>query len=670
MDRIYPGLFALFALILGTVIQADAATYYVRTDGGTATQCTGLVDAPYTGSGNAQPCAWTHPFWALDNSGQWKLKGGDTLVISAGSYCMGYGAPNTDWCEAEGAFDCHLPPLPSGPSPSQPTRIVGAGWDQGCSNPPELWGAERPWQVLSLEETDNALIACLELTDHSGCVEFHANPQIECTRDTPPFGDWASNGISASDSANVTLQNLNIHGFAAGGIRAGRLTDWTVENVRIAGNGWVGWDGDIYDSDANTGTLKFKHFTVEWNGCAESYPDETMNNCWAQSAGGYGDGLGTGETGGHWVFEDAVFRHNTSDGLDLLYARLSSQIDLRRTQAYGNAGDQIKVNGPTRIENCLMRSDCGFFNGKSFTYNVDDCRAGGSALAFNLRQGTDVSVVNSTLTGQGDCLIIGECDDGTCSGSETITIENNVFMGNPDFMDPTDTTCYIWLDENNFYDLQIDYNVVYNLKSGGIGLSAHDISQDPQVVDATLASFDGHLNAGSPAIDSGLPVGSLGGLIPDHDLEKLSRPKGSGVDRGAYEYTAEACSTDIKANGSDNPITVTPADSVSIRISLDPGQRNGATADWWIAVNTSFDPPACWYTYVYPTGWSQGINRCIQTKLFELNSLQVMNMALPKGNYTFYFAIDNPDGLATGPWWGIDSVQVRVRGLAEERRVP
>ena len=36
-------------------------------------------------------------------------------------------------------------------------------------------------------------------------------------------------------------------------------------------------------------------------------------------------------------------------------------------------------------------------------------------------------------------------------------------------------------------------------------------------------------------------------------------------------------------------------------------------------------------------------------------------MTLPVGNYTFYFAVDDPDGMATGPWWGMDSVEVTVQ---------
>ena len=240
------------------------------------------------------------------------------------------------------------------------------GWDQGCSDPPELWGAERPWQLISLDGTSNAVIGCLELTDHSGCVEHHENSQVRCERDIPPFGDWASDGIYAADSSNVTLKNLNIHGFASSGIRAGRISDWTVTDVRIAGNGWVGWEGDLDGDDSNSGILHFKNWVVEWNGCSESYPGKMPDNCWAQTAGGYGDGVGTGATGGHWIIEDSVFRYNTSDGLDLLYARLpGSQIEIRRSMAYGNAGNQIKVNGPTLIENSLMVGNCGFFDGKA-----------------------------------------------------------------------------------------------------------------------------------------------------------------------------------------------------------------------------------------------------------------------------------------------------------------
>ncbi|MCP4217295.1 MAG: hypothetical protein GY765_21810, partial [bacterium] len=353
-------------------VEAAATTYYIRTDGGTADQCTGTTDAAYPGSGSNQPCAWSHPFWALDSGGNWRIQGGDTIIIASGSYMMGYGAPNTSGlCEASYAYECNLPPLPSGPDSANPTRILGKGWDSGCAAPPELWGTQRTWSIFDLTGSSNVHIGCLDITDHSGCIEFHADSSVTCERNTYPFGDWASDGIVASDSSSVTLKDLDIHGLAEVGIRAGRLTDWTIDNVRVAGNGWAGWDGDIDGNDSNGGTLTFDQLLVEWNGCGESYPGKEPLNCWAQTAGGYGDGLGTGATGGHWIFRDCIFRYNTSDGLDLLYARVDgSQIDIQRMQSYGNAGNQLKLNGNAQVENSLLVGNCGYFDGKSFTYNV------------------------------------------------------------------------------------------------------------------------------------------------------------------------------------------------------------------------------------------------------------------------------------------------------------
>ena len=573
----------------------SGTTYYIRPDGGTAGQCTGTSDAPYPGSGTNQPCAWAHPFWALDGGGNWKIQGGDTIIIAEGSYKMGYGAPNTSWCDAEGAYGCVLPPLPSGPNSANPTRILGKGWNSGCSAPPELWGSQRPWQIIDLTGSSNVYIGCLEITDHSNCVEFHANGAVSCERDTYPYGDWASEGIIATDSANVTLKNLDIHGLASTGIRAGRISNWTVEDVRIAGNGWAGWDGDVEGDDSNSGTISFKRFTVEWNGCGETYPGGQPHNCWSQTAGGYGDGFGTGTTGGHWIFEDSIFRYNTSDGLDLLYARNSgSRIEIKRTMSYGNAGNAIKVNGPTSIENSLMIGNCGFFHGKSFTYNVDDCRALGSPLSFSLRKGATFSLVNSTIVGQGDCLMGGECDDNSCDGSETIIIQNNAFQGYADYLDPEDTTCYLWLEPFNLFDLRMDYNILYNVKiADQLTLSAHELQQKPMFVNDTLESFDGHLKSGSPAIDSGLAVGSLNGLIPNNDLENNSRPGGAGVDRGAYEYQSGGNTPSITVTspnggetwqaGSTHAVTWTSTGTVG-NVKIQYSVNNGST---WTTIVSS-----------------------------------------------------------------------------------
>ena len=72
--------------------------------------------------------------------------------------------------------------------------------------------------------------------------------------------------------------------------------------------------------------------------------------------------------------------------------------------------------------------------------------------------------------------------------------------------------------------------------------------------------------------------------------ESFISPDGvAWTDTTARDKTANVClkaygglsplQLDIKANGSDGPITVTPADAVSIKISLIPGYKAGQAAD-------------------------------------------------------------------------------------------
>jgi len=115
---------------------------------------------------------------------------------------------------------------------------------------------------------------------------------------------------------------------------------------------------------------------------------------------------------------------------------------------------------------------------------------------------------------------------------------------------------------------------------------------------------------------------------------------------------------DIKANGSDGPIVVLPNAPLSVSVDLNPGEYEGQSSDLWIAANTPFAPPFDWYTYLYPTGWLPGLNLCVQTRLFPFSGFEVLNMTLPPGNYTFYFAVDAPDGMLTAEW--LDYVVVNV----------
>ncbi len=505
-----------FLALLAT--QSNAATYFVRTDGGSTEQCTGLADAPYPGSGVAQACAWDHPFRALPPHRTPRITSGDTLRIAGGSYMIGLGAPETSECEPFAAFDCVMPSIPSG------VRVLG-----DCSNPPELWGNDRVEQVIDLTGSNDVELVCLEITDHSGCVESHSG-SIACNRDDPPFGPWAARGIYAQDSARVVLRDLDIHGLAAAGVHAGRLTDWTVQDVRIAANGWVGWDGDIAGDDSNTGVFRFTRWTVEWNGCGETYPDEQPYQCWAQTAGGYGDGVGTGDTTGRWIIEESAFLHNTSDGLDLLYGRPGSSIEIRRTIAAGNAGNQIKTTGPTTIENSVVVGNCGFFDANAATHHVDHCRASGNALALFAYRGDRVTITNSTIAGEGDCLALVGCrEGGGCDGSENFVFRNNLFYGVTEFADVTDRPCLIYVQDVPSHVVDADYSLVDGVKVE-VCFGAHDLCGLPAgVLGASIDTFDGRLLATSLAIDRGTTTNAPA-------IDFTGAPRDERPDIGAYEF--------------------------------------------------------------------------------------------------------------------------------------
>ena len=247
----------LLAATVLTGTDASAATsFYIRADGGDASQCTGKADARYSGSGTNQACAWKHPFIAFPPGGTPRIAGGDTLYIKSGSYMMGLGAPGATMCHQSWSWDCFMSAVPSGPSSTQPTRILGQG-----SPAPELWGTERAGMVLNLQGSSNVEVSNLEITDHESCIDNHCHggacsgEVLKCKRDSAPYGKWSSTGISARDSKNVKLTDVNVHGMANRGVYAARLTDWTMTRLTIRGNGWAGWDGDIPDDDTNYGQI-------------------------------------------------------------------------------------------------------------------------------------------------------------------------------------------------------------------------------------------------------------------------------------------------------------------------------------------------------------------------------------------------------------------------------
>ena len=435
-------------VVLNMSMLSEATTYYARPDGGTPTQCNGMFDAPNPDFSGQKNCAFKHPWYATGynydtNHGVFvagKMVGGDTLIAD-GSFMFGYDNKVLfPECYYGWPYDCHTKALPSGLA-GQPTRILGKGWDTGCTKKAEFWGTEKT-SVLYLSGSSNIELKCLDLTDHEDCTEFHG-----CNRDVAPYGMWAGTGLIASDSSNVLLENVDVHGFAHTGIHAGRLTNWTMNNVLIRGNGWVGWDGDIgANISSNSGTIKFINSSIEYNGCAEGYPDKTtVLTCRGQSGGGYGDGLGTHSTGGNWIFENTDFIANTSDGLDLLYMNSAGTVSITGGTFEHNAGNQIKTNSITTLTGALVGGDCAYFTRAGFpdTVGVDSCRAMGNAISLGC-QAKPQTLSNLTVTGEGDVLLLAGSGCNT-----TINVSNSSFTGGLQYGAGGDMVAFYYPDNSN-----------------------------------------------------------------------------------------------------------------------------------------------------------------------------------------------------------------------------
>lgn len=528
----------IFSFLL--ITEASAATFYVRSDGGTRAQCTGKADAAYPGSGQQQACAFRHPFEALppnantSNPTAPAIAGGDTLIVKRGSYEMGSGAPGASaWpaCNPNWTWDCAMPSIPSGPSSSQPTRILGEGWDRGCPAAPELWGSGRPRHILSLDKSSNVVVGCLEITDHSSCIEGHpgGSGSSACNRNTPPFGPWAPLGIYAVDSSNVRLHDVKIHGLANAGIKAGRLRDWTLERVKLLANGWAGWDGDLGSgSSSNSGQILFREVEVGWSGCNEQYPGGQITGCWGQQGGGYGDGLGTARTGGNWVIVDSHFHHNTQDGLDLLYADGTGSITVERSRFEGNAGNQAKLAGNSRVVNSIINGNCSYFNGKYNMTSGDHCRAMGNALSLNLTPGTSSTVSYTSIASEGDCAVLATGGDA----SSRIRVQNSLVVGYTAWVRGDTPSCLAyWEGGTSGAAVSFANTLVRNVR-GDACPAGTLCGRDPKIADARLATFNP-----MPLVDSPLR-GAANGALDATRVDYLGKPRPTfgGYDIGAYQY--------------------------------------------------------------------------------------------------------------------------------------
>jgi hypothetical protein len=451
-------------------------TWYVRPDGGTryssnvAGQCDGKGDAPYSGSGVNQHCAfkdvrmlWSDGSYNYGTSFPgwgWVIAGGDTVIIRGSigtgvSYRVGQNSP-TSYCDSTGCWGIAgdqgasgPPPVPSGMS-GQPTRILGENY-ASCSaqnSRTQLHGGWAVGSVFNVAGSAYVEVQCLDLTDFADCGHLAGayGSQYVCAL---PAYDYANQGLLTDNTAtNITLTNIRIHGLAQDGIHGATGGGWVVNGLEILGNSNAGWNNDDGSGTTGVGTLSVTNYNISWNGCVEEYPivdPLPYHYCTDQSSGGYGDGFGTSTVtspppGWQVSFDQGIVAYNTQDGLDALHvAGAGSTLTVTRTLAYGNEGQQIKAGAGAQatLQNNVIVGNCEAMQSQTIPGTpagfgaqlLSPCRAGNTAVLLYVNPGLPAKYQDNTLFSEGSIGVEVEYGGTDQGPTNTLLFNNNVFVG-------------------------------------------------------------------------------------------------------------------------------------------------------------------------------------------------------------------------------------------------
>jgi Putative Ig domain len=567
-------------------------TWYIRSDGGTNTQCTGKTNAAYPGSGSGQACAFNHPYQMLDSSGNWSsFASGDTIQFAdsasaSHTYYMGEqnSGVGTDWSAqislcAKGANNgtgCILPAPPSGTA-SQHTRILGqnAGSCHDSAhthlvNPTVLSGIDNAFAVLDTRGTNYVDISCIEVTQPDTCTTIQGSGQCSSTSNYVHYGGIILNYMTEQGPSNLTLQDVAVVGVAGSGILGSHLNKassdvFSATDVYVIGNGQAGWNGDgggCNTSCETVGTMNLSHVMIDWNGCVAVKPydmtkpdtQNKFNYCYGQESGGYGDGFVQVAAGNMTLNVDhSFFRWNTQDGFDSLHLsddiKTSPAIHISTSWSEGNAGQTFKLGAGSAssainnvsISNCRVLATASNFplNPSGWALdNGDTCRAAGDHWAFQLNNNTVITLENNTSVGYGTTMYDVECAalaPNCAANGATFIFKNNISKGYPDPGDDNRLASGIYLGAGNVLANSgsvIDHNLWSTMNTGCPDSSVPGTEKIYTCGDPDLVG-ESNINAINPNITSSSPAINSGiaisGITTDYNGNTRANPPAIGA---------------------------------------------------------------------------------------------------------------------------------------------
>lgn len=460
--------------VLSAAYVITHTTWYIRPDGGTKTQCTGLVNAAYPGSGSAQPCAVSHPYWMMNNVPGWtNFVGGDTMQFinttgTSDTYFTGEqnAGVGIDWnangltvpCappnpgQANGA-SCVMPQVPSGTINAHTKmygQSVGACHDSGHThlvNPTILSGIAGAFSIINLRGASYVDVSCFGLTQPDTCTTV-GNGTGKCGNlsNFVHFGGIVLNYLTGPGPSNITVTDVAAAGIGSQGILGSNMSGTNIfTDVYVNGNGGAGWSGDgggCGTSCESTGVLNLSHNIYAWNGCVAVNYDFTMsyqlnsyNYCMAQQEGSFanGDGFVQIAAGAGFVLnvDHSDFSNNVQDGFDGLHLSddltTNPAINITTSIAAHNMGQNFKIGAGAASSaiNNISIGDCRALtvdanyplnpSGWSAGNQIpgDACRASGGNWVFALKAGTTLTLQNNTTVTYDTTTFNAGCISGT-----------------------------------------------------------------------------------------------------------------------------------------------------------------------------------------------------------------------------------------------------------------
>jgi hypothetical protein len=245
----------------GTIpVGSGPTSWYVRKNGGTATQCTGLADADYPGSGTRRACAYSNISAAIKVAScgdSINVNAGDIFDVSSPITLENKNCTSTPITIRSTAYAA-LPDGRIGPNDKAKMPAIRATGTNGAFA--DVSGGSY-WKLDGLEITDNATSVILFLLDlrHGGktdVVRVYGHPK----ETNPTWPRAAFRFAWYEGSAGLSIEKSHLSGFL--GYAPGTTSLQTSEvllsiggkNVTLTNNFLSAWYATIFTGGGNSST--------------------------------------------------------------------------------------------------------------------------------------------------------------------------------------------------------------------------------------------------------------------------------------------------------------------------------------------------------------------------------------------------------------------------------